>query len=154
VIDEIPVREIDFDLVRHDHRSFYGVVAASFVGITAVLYTGSHVEFYRDDDEVTEWLSQQWELRGAQQNVRQRIGEIHIVKADQSVVHAPSGSEVRPRTGGSLAPGRRIATRDSVQLAKSLRSAGNSFGGISLVRSASPTGFTCQCGSHKPQATH
>lgn len=60
-IDEIPFRELDRDLVRHDRHLFYGLVAASFIEITADLYTAGLVEFYRGDDEATEWLSQQWE---------------------------------------------------------------------------------------------
>jgi hypothetical protein len=60
-IDEIPFHDIDRDLVSHDQTLFYGVVAASFIEITADLYTAGLVEFYRGDDEATEWLSQQWE---------------------------------------------------------------------------------------------
>lgn len=61
LIDEIPFHDIDRDLVRDDQQLLYGVVAASFIEITADLYTASLVEFYRGDDEATEWLSQQWE---------------------------------------------------------------------------------------------
>ncbi len=61
VIDEIPFHAIDRDLVRDDQQLFYVVVGASFIEITADLYTAGLVEFYRGDDEATEWLSRQWE---------------------------------------------------------------------------------------------
>ena len=61
LIDEIPFRDVDRDLVRDDQQLFYGVVAASFIEITADLHTANLAEFYRGDDEATEWLSQQWE---------------------------------------------------------------------------------------------
>jgi hypothetical protein len=60
-IDEIPFHAIDRDQVRDDQHLFYAVAVASFVEITADLYTAGLVEFYRGDDEATDWLSQQWE---------------------------------------------------------------------------------------------
>jgi hypothetical protein len=61
VIEEIPFQDVDRDLVRNDRHLFYSLAAASFVEITADLYTSDLVEFYRGDDEVSGWLSQQWE---------------------------------------------------------------------------------------------
>jgi hypothetical protein len=61
VIEEIPFQDLDRDQVRDDRQLFHGLAAASFVEITADLYTTNLVEYYRGDDEVTDWLSQQWE---------------------------------------------------------------------------------------------
>ena len=60
-ISEIPFRDIDRDQVHDNRQLFYSVAAASFVEITADLYTADLVKFYRGDDEVTSWLSGQWE---------------------------------------------------------------------------------------------
>lgn len=60
-LDEIPFQDLDRDVVCDDRQLFYLVAAASFVEITSDLYTGNLVEFFRGDDEVTQWLSQRWE---------------------------------------------------------------------------------------------
>src|ERR1700688_1814857 len=60
-ISEIPFRDVDRDQVHDNRQLFYSVAAASFVEITADLYTADLVKFYRGDDEVTGWLSGQWE---------------------------------------------------------------------------------------------
>jgi hypothetical protein len=61
MIEEIPFDDVDRDQVHDDRQLFYCLAAASFIEITADLYTASLVEFYRGDDEVSGWLSQQWE---------------------------------------------------------------------------------------------
>ena len=60
-IDEIPFQDLDHDAVRDDRPLFYSLAAASFVEITSDLYTANLIAFFQDDDEVTGWLSQQWE---------------------------------------------------------------------------------------------
>jgi hypothetical protein len=60
-IDELPFQDLDRDEVHDDRQLFYMLAAASFVEITSDLYTGNLMTFYRGDDEVTAWLSQQWE---------------------------------------------------------------------------------------------
>ena len=60
-IEEIPFNDVDRDQIHDDRQLFYCLAAASFVEITADLYTANLVEFYRGDDEVSGWLSQQWE---------------------------------------------------------------------------------------------
>jgi hypothetical protein len=67
VIDEIPFHDVDRDQVHDGRRLFCTLAAASFIEITADLYTANLIEFYRGDDEVSGWLSQHWEpeeLRG------------------------------------------------------------------------------------------
>lgn len=61
VIDEIPFQQLDRDQVHDDPQMFHGLAAASFIEITADLYTANLVDFYRGDAEVTDWLSNQWE---------------------------------------------------------------------------------------------
>jgi hypothetical protein len=60
-IDEIPFRDLDHDAIRDDRPLFYSLAAASFVEITSDLYTANLIAFFQGDDEVTNWLSQQWE---------------------------------------------------------------------------------------------
>ena len=61
VIDDIPFKDLDRDQIHDDRQLFLGLAAASFIEITADLYTANLIEFYRGDDEVTDWLSQRWE---------------------------------------------------------------------------------------------
>ena len=61
MIEEIPFNDVDRDQIHDDRQLFYCLAAASFVEITADLYTANLVKFYRGDDEVSGWLSQQWE---------------------------------------------------------------------------------------------
>jgi hypothetical protein len=60
-VDEICFQDLVRDEVREDRQLFYVLTAASFVEITSDLFTDNLVEFYRGDNEVTAWLSQQWE---------------------------------------------------------------------------------------------
>jgi hypothetical protein len=60
-IDEIPFQDLDREEVRDDRQLFHMLASASFIEITSDLYTGNLVAFYRGDDEVTAWLSRQWE---------------------------------------------------------------------------------------------
>ena len=65
-IDDIPFHNIDRDEIPTDWQVFYMLASASFVEITSNLYTGNLVAFYQGDDEVTEWLSHQWEAEELQ----------------------------------------------------------------------------------------
>jgi hypothetical protein len=60
-IDDIPFDTIDPALIRGNEALFQGVVSASFIEITADLYTAALIEFFRGDDEATDWLTRQWE---------------------------------------------------------------------------------------------
>lgn len=60
-IDDIPFKEVDRDEVHEDRQLFLSLAAASFIEITSDLYTANLLAFYRGDDEVTAWLSGQWE---------------------------------------------------------------------------------------------
>jgi hypothetical protein len=61
VIEDIRFQDLESDKVRDDRQLFYNLVVASFIEITSDLYTSNLVDFYRGDDEVTDWLSRQWE---------------------------------------------------------------------------------------------
>jgi hypothetical protein len=65
-IDEIPFTDLDRDEVHGDRQLFYMLASASFVEITSNLYTSNLVAFYRGDDELTDWLSRQWEAEEMQ----------------------------------------------------------------------------------------
>jgi hypothetical protein len=60
-IKDIPFQELDYDVVHDDRQLFYSLAAASFVEITADLYTTNLIAFFQGDDEVVSWLSQRWE---------------------------------------------------------------------------------------------
>src|SRR5258708_12712069 len=60
-IDAIPYRALAREQVREDSVVFYMLGSDSFVEITLDIYTRSLVEFFRDDQEIVEWLGRGWE---------------------------------------------------------------------------------------------
>jgi len=60
-LDDIPLGRIDSERVRANEGLFLLLAGASFVETGSDLYTSNLVEHYRDDAEVSAWLSGQWE---------------------------------------------------------------------------------------------
>lgn len=60
-IEDLDFSRIVLDRVRSDENLFYLVAAASFIESGSDLYTHNLVDFFRGDEEVTAWLSTQWE---------------------------------------------------------------------------------------------
>ena len=60
-IEDLDFSRIALDRVRSDENLFYLVAAASFIESGSDLYTHNLVDFFRGDEEVTAWLSTQWE---------------------------------------------------------------------------------------------
>ena len=60
-VDDIPYHALAYDRVRDDQRLFHILASASFIEITADLYTRNLIEFFQDDGEVVEWLERRWE---------------------------------------------------------------------------------------------
>lgn len=60
-LDEINFRSIRQDMVRDNEKLFYLLAAASFVEITADLYTGNLIEHFRNDNSAGQWLAQVWQ---------------------------------------------------------------------------------------------
>lgn len=60
-IEDLDFSRIALDRVRSDENLFYLVTAASFIESGSDLYTHNLVDFFRGDEEVTAWLSTQWE---------------------------------------------------------------------------------------------
>lgn len=65
-IEEIPFADLDRDEVHANCQLFYMLASASFVEITSNLYTDNLVAFYRGDDALTHWLSNNWEAEELQ----------------------------------------------------------------------------------------
>lgn len=61
MIEDLDFSRIALDRVRSDENLFYLVAAASFIESGSDLYTHNLVDFFRGDEEVTAWLSTQWE---------------------------------------------------------------------------------------------
>ncbi|OXR48324.1 MULTISPECIES: ferritin-like domain-containing protein [unclassified Pusillimonas] len=60
-LDSVPLAHVDVDLVRDNEDLFYMVIGASFVEIAADLYTQNLIDYFGNDPEVAEWLTQQWQ---------------------------------------------------------------------------------------------
>jgi rubrerythrin len=60
-VEDIPYESLARDRVVADERLFYVVASASFIEITSDLYTQNLIEYYSQDDELTEWLAHSWE---------------------------------------------------------------------------------------------
>ncbi|MBO9536159.1 ferritin-like domain-containing protein [Herbaspirillum sp.] len=60
-IEDIDFARIDTARARADEDLFYLVACASFIESGSDLYTRNLVEYYRGDDEVENWLREQWE---------------------------------------------------------------------------------------------
>jgi rubrerythrin len=60
-VDDIPYDRLAVERVRSDRRLFQILASASFIEITAGLYTQNLVEFFRNDAEIADWLQNHWE---------------------------------------------------------------------------------------------
>ena len=60
-VDSIPYDTLDRARVRGDTVLFYMVSSASLVEFASGVYTRNLTEFFDDDDEVVDWLTQSWE---------------------------------------------------------------------------------------------
>ena len=60
-VDSIPYDTLDPGRVRDDAVLFYMVSSASLVEFASGVYTRNLTEFFHDDDEVVDWLTQSWE---------------------------------------------------------------------------------------------
>jgi len=60
-VDSIPYHALERDRVKDNVLLLYVVAAASFVEITADVYTGYIADFFRGDADVVGWLERAWE---------------------------------------------------------------------------------------------
>ncbi len=60
-MDAVPYHALAREQVYEDALLFYILASASFVEITSDIYTRNLVEFFRDDQEIVEWLELDWE---------------------------------------------------------------------------------------------
>jgi len=60
-LDDIPLHCVDATRVRSNAELFLLLAGASFVETASDLYTRNLVEQFRDDPEVSSWLTGQWE---------------------------------------------------------------------------------------------
>lgn len=60
-VERIPYDTLDLARVRDDTVLFHMVSSASLIEFASGVYTRNLVEFFHDDDEVVNWLTQSWE---------------------------------------------------------------------------------------------
>ncbi len=60
-IEDIPYSILAPQQAGGDDRLFYLVASASFIEITSHLYSHNLIEYFRGDDEITDWLEHEWE---------------------------------------------------------------------------------------------
>ena len=60
-LDDVPFDRVDVDGIRPNEELFLLLAGASFVETGSDLYTSNLIEHFRDDAEVSSWLSGQWE---------------------------------------------------------------------------------------------
>ncbi|QIM49498.1 ferritin-like domain-containing protein [Pusillimonas sp. DMV24BSW_D] len=60
-LDNVPLHDVDLELVRDNEDLFYMVAGASFIEIAADLYTRNLIEYYSDAPEIQEWLETKWQ---------------------------------------------------------------------------------------------
>jgi hypothetical protein len=68
-VGEIPFGDIARDRIKDDDQLFYLLTSASFIEITADLYTRNLVAFFGDDRETVDWLEKRWEPEELQHGV-------------------------------------------------------------------------------------
>jgi hypothetical protein len=59
-LDSIDWQALRHDLVADNEAMFYLIAAASFIEATTDLYTQNLIDYFADDDEITEWLQAHW----------------------------------------------------------------------------------------------
>ncbi len=69
---------IDREAVRSDENLFYLACSASFVESGSDLYTHNLVDYFQGDEEVTTWLSEQWEKEELQHGEALRAYVNHV----------------------------------------------------------------------------
>ena len=77
-IEDLDFSRIALDKVRPDENLFYLVTSASFIESGSDLYTHNLVDFFQGDQEVTDWLSQHWELEELQHGKALRAYVRHV----------------------------------------------------------------------------
>lgn len=77
-IEDLDFSRIALDKVRPDENLFYLVTSASFIESGSDLYTHNLVDFFQGDEEVTDWLSQHWELEELQHGKALRAYVRHV----------------------------------------------------------------------------
>jgi hypothetical protein len=60
-MDDLDYSRVAREAVRDDQTLFYLACSASFIESGSDMYTHNLIEFFRGDDEVTQWLTQHWE---------------------------------------------------------------------------------------------
>lgn len=60
-LDQIPFEQIDVSEARTREDLFYLVTSASFIEIASDLYTSNLIQHFEGDDDVVQWLQEQWQ---------------------------------------------------------------------------------------------
>jgi len=60
-LDAVPFAQIEHEKIRGQETFLYLVAGASFVEIASDLYTRNLVDYFSDNDEAVQWLSERWQ---------------------------------------------------------------------------------------------
>jgi len=60
-LEDIPLNDVDLTRIRPREEMLFLLAAASFVEFASDTYAGHLAEYYNDEPDIAEWLSQQWE---------------------------------------------------------------------------------------------
>ncbi|MGI9025136.1 MAG: ferritin-like domain-containing protein [Burkholderiaceae bacterium] len=60
-LEDIPLDDIDFARIRDREDMLFILATSSFIEFASDTYAGNLADYFRDDPEIAEWLSQRWE---------------------------------------------------------------------------------------------
>ena len=60
-LEDIPMDDIDFGRIRDREDMLFILATSSFIEFASDTYAGNLADYFRDDPEIAEWLSQRWE---------------------------------------------------------------------------------------------
>lgn len=77
-IADLDFSHIDLQQVQQDENVFYLVTCASFVESGSDLYTHNLVDFFQDNDEISAWLRNHWQVEELQHGAALRAYAEHV----------------------------------------------------------------------------
>ena len=60
-LEDIPMDDIEFGRIRDREDMLFILATSSFIEFASDTYAGNLADYFRDDPEIAEWLSQRWE---------------------------------------------------------------------------------------------
>ena len=65
-LEDLPLDAIDLSRIRHREDMLFMLAAASFIEFASDTYAGNLSDFFRDEPDIAEWLSDHWEAEEVQ----------------------------------------------------------------------------------------